>query len=37
LDGLDIKIVRFGNDDVLKNISKVLNDLQNKIKQINKR
>jgi very-short-patch-repair endonuclease len=37
LDGLDIKIVRFGNDDVLNNINKVLNDLQNKIKQLGKK
>lgn len=35
LDGLDIKIIRFQNDDVFKNIKSVLNDLQNKIKQLN--
>jgi very-short-patch-repair endonuclease len=34
LDGLDIKIIRFQNDDVLKNIKKVLNNLQNEIKKL---
>jgi very-short-patch-repair endonuclease len=31
LEGLDIKIVRFKNEDVLRNTKEVLNDLQNKI------
>jgi very-short-patch-repair endonuclease len=35
LDDLDIKIIRFQNDDVLRNIKRVLNDLQNKIEKIN--
>lgn len=34
LEGLDIEIIRFWNDDVLNNINKVLNDLKNKIEQL---
>jgi very-short-patch-repair endonuclease len=34
LDGLDIKIIRFQNDDILINIKRVLNDLQNEIKKL---
>ncbi len=34
LDSLDINIIRFQNEDVLNNTNKVLNDLQNKIKQL---
>ena len=35
LENLDIKIIRFWNDDVLKNLSNVLDKLQNKIVQLN--
>jgi len=35
LDGLDIKIIRFWNDDVLNNIKEVLNELLNKIELLN--
>ncbi len=34
LEGFDIKIIRFSNNDVLNNTNKILNDLQNKIKQL---
>ena len=34
LDGLDIKIIRFQNDEVLKDTKEVLDKLQNKIKQL---
>jgi len=35
LDGLDIKIIRFWNDNVLNNTKEVLNNLLNTIKQLN--
>lgn len=36
LETLDIKVVRFWNDDVLKSIKNVLNELQDKIQSLNK-
>jgi Uncharacterized protein conserved in bacteria len=35
LDGLDINVIRFWNDDVLRNIKNVLDSLLNKIEQLN--
>lgn len=37
LESLDINLVRFWNDDVLKNIKNVLKELQDKINSINKK
>ncbi len=34
LDGLDINVIRFWDDDVLKNTKSVLDELLNKIKQL---